>query len=231
MFIPHYTLVRHIYSIWHTLLDRVYNCTDDCNKTYKEVTICKEWLYFPFFLNWYLNQPNYTTEVAEILEIEGTYFEIDKDLLSKNIKEYNPLSCCLVPKSLNNTLAIGNNRGLYPLGISKSKSVKNDKVYIDFKGRANGCQVAQITSENANDSIDVNYYRSIAKQFKNIDKIPEDEWAAVGYCFLAYKRVKEADMKKIANYWYNYPYNGHIVHVITKECYDALMNWTVDIND
>ena len=56
--------------------------------SYKECSVCEEWLNFQNFAKWwYIN-----------------YFEegdLDKDLLVKDNKIYSPKYCCILPKQIN----------------------------------------------------------------------------------------------------------------------------------
>lgn len=209
-----------IYTIWRYMLERT-----TYSEYYIDVSLDSDWLFFPNFLEWYISQPNYTDDVLKILETKSTCFNIDKDILTKS-RIYGSSFCTLVPKSLNVALTNSRtSRGIYPIGVSK-----NDTFCMQYGSHSSG-GLTCISVNTLNNKENADYYRGIALQFKNIESIQKEEWAAVGYCFLQYKEQRESAIKRLAEYWYNYEYNGHIVHVITKECYDALMNWVVDIND
>jgi len=99
------TKQQHIrsYSIWKGIIRR---CFDEKfrekHPCYKDCTVCDEWLYYSNFKKWY----------DEHYIDDG---EIDKDILSvKGAKLYSPLTCCFVPKSLNNALIdIRTSKGYY----------------------------------------------------------------------------------------------------------------------
>lgn len=81
-----------LYFVWSFLLLRTLNNKfKQINSTYKNVTICNEWLDFNNFINWYEN--NYY-EINEELDV-------DKDILNSNKKVYSPENCLLIPKSIN----------------------------------------------------------------------------------------------------------------------------------
>lgn len=224
----------NIYSVWKSLIHRAYIHDEYRFKAYLTVTISDNWLFFPNFVNWYLTQENYTQDILDILELEGTRLDIDKDILIRGNKIYCDINCCLVPNKINEFMNYGGRsrsrvkEGIkYPCGVSNGG--RNNNLHSSCDWLPN-CTIKR-TFDSINNLPNAQYYRDAVKEYKGINNIPEEQWAAVGYCFLWYKERKEAEIKRLAEYWYNYSYNGNIVHVITKECYDALINWTVDIND
>ncbi len=82
-----------VYNIWTNMLKRCYDPeTQVKHPTYVGVSVCKEWHNFQNFAEWYVQQPHSN-------ELE---WEIDKDLFSsKELKQYSPKTCCLLPKELN----------------------------------------------------------------------------------------------------------------------------------
>ena len=106
------------YKVWNSMLRRCYS--EKFHKeepTYKDCTVCDEWLNFQNFAEWYYN--NY-------YEIEGETIALDKDILLKGNKVYSPQNCVFVPEKIN-TLFIKCNksRGKYILGVHKK-----DKKFI-----------------------------------------------------------------------------------------------------
>lgn len=88
------------YKTWNHILGRCYNKTNKDYKWYggKNVKICDEWLCFQNFAKWfYENYPN----------IENIKFNLDKDLLQKNVenKIYSPETCVFLPQGVNGFLA------------------------------------------------------------------------------------------------------------------------------
>lgn len=80
---------KRIYHIWRAILKRCYS--EDGHKkqpTYRKCTVCKEWLLFSNFYNWFISN-----------QIEG--WCLDKDILVKGNKEYAPDKCCFVPNEIN----------------------------------------------------------------------------------------------------------------------------------
>ena len=117
------------YNAWHDMLRRCYDSKHhERQPTYINCEICKEWLNFQNFAEWYHN--NY-------YEIEGQRMELDKDILNKGNKIYSDKTCVFVPHNIN-TLFTKNDkiRGDYPIGVSYDKRHKKFKVecsIYDFK--------------------------------------------------------------------------------------------------
>lgn len=112
------------YNVWINMIQRGYdNKFKSANPTYKNCTVCDEWLNFQTFGEWFDN--NY---------IEGC--QLDKDLLVKGNKIYSPETCCFLPKSIN-VLLINNKkiRGVYPVGVTKQRN--KFSAHISIKGKPN----------------------------------------------------------------------------------------------
>lgn len=85
-----------IYRVWVGIIERSYSKKEkEKCPTYKNVTICEEWLNFQNFAKWYDN--NYPHNIKDIK------FEVDKDLKQENVenKIYSPETCIIVPKRIN----------------------------------------------------------------------------------------------------------------------------------
>ena len=105
------------YVAWLNMLHR---CYDEKyiskSPTYRNCSVCEEWLYFSRFKAWF--DSNY---------IDG--YHLDKDLFQKGIgyKVYSPQTCCFLPKEINNLLIsekrIGSElpRGVYRVGKNTFK--------------------------------------------------------------------------------------------------------------
>lgn len=78
------------YSAWQGILYRSFDKeTKDKHPTYKDVTCCEEWLYYPNFYEWLHSQKNFDKW------LNGERWAIDKDILIKGNKIYSPEACCL----------------------------------------------------------------------------------------------------------------------------------------
>ncbi len=99
------------YSLWKNLLSRCF-----CDKfkakhpTYRDITVCDEWLSFANFLEW-LNK-----EVGYSGRPKGS--DLDKDIVVKGNETYYPEACSFVPQAVNKLLTDrGNDRGEWPVGV------------------------------------------------------------------------------------------------------------------
>lgn len=105
------------YSTWYLMMKRCY-----CPKHHKIApsyigcSVSEEWHNFQNFASWYCRQKQYGQKG----------WELDKDILTQGNKVYSPENCCLLPKSINSTVAISRstNSGL-PVGIGIQNSKKN----------------------------------------------------------------------------------------------------------
>ncbi len=97
-----------MYNAWKNLLNRAYS--EKCHQsypTYIGVTVCDEWLFFSNFAKWFTK--NYIGD-----------YDLDKDLLKQNNKQYSPHVCRYVPNYVNKVLLDrGNARGSM-LGVCES---------------------------------------------------------------------------------------------------------------
>ena len=137
----------YIYEKWHNMLKRCYEAYV-LNKysTYRDCTVCDEWLCFQNFAQWW--EENY-------YEIEGERMCLDKDILIKSNKIYSPETCLIVPQRIN-TLFIKSDaiRGKYPLGVYWNK--ENNK----FRAQ---CSV--LNKENNKEQIYLGLYSSVEETF------------------------------------------------------------------
>lgn len=99
------------YTQWTGMIKRCYS--DHYHKlypTYKECSVCEEWLLFSAFKNW-----------METQDWQGK--DLDKDILIEGNKIYSPEGCVFVDHHTNNLLLYRSNyRGKYPLGVYFHKS-------------------------------------------------------------------------------------------------------------
>ena len=105
------------FDTWCHMLKR---CYDEKykkeNPTYQNAACCEEWLYYPNFYEWLHNQKNFNKWVK--LNKSG----LDKDILFKGNKFYNPANCCLVPQNVNSLFTKHDMaRGDYPIGVTYNK--------------------------------------------------------------------------------------------------------------
>lgn len=116
--------MTRVYSLWKSMIRRCHTNGDEKLHTYKDVTVCGEWLYFQNFAKWYYENYNPKT-------MQG--WDLDKDILCSDYKIYSPETCCFIPQELNkmfssNTVkksglprGITYNKGWYKATISCNK--------------------------------------------------------------------------------------------------------------
>jgi hypothetical protein len=152
------------YIVWSSMLGRCYSKNKQKkHPTYKDVTVCDEWLNFQNFAKWY--EENY---------IEG--FHIDKDILFKGNKIYSPETCCFVPREINAIfIKSEKTRGEYPIGVGKRnekggfQSTLNNKLIGTYPTIEEAFQAYKIAKEN--------YIKEVADRWK--DKITEKTYEAL----------------------------------------------------
>lgn len=100
------------YVKWTCMLRRAYN--KDYHKThptYREVEVCKEWLFFMCFRRWMEGQ-----------QWEGKH--LDKDLKEVGSKEYSPRTCCFVQPYFNTFFSGTRAAGVYKRGNTYKAQIK-----------------------------------------------------------------------------------------------------------
>lgn len=106
----HNTKGTESYKTWFRMLTRCYNPISlGKEPAYIGCSVCDEWLLFSQFKKWFDEN-----------HLPG--YDLDKDIIHKGNKEYSPQSCCFVPAKINNLIKLNKGlRGIYPLGVSKSR--------------------------------------------------------------------------------------------------------------
>ena len=155
-----------IYSTWYGMLMRCYDKKyQEKYPTYNGCTVCEEWLNFQNFAKWYYE--NY-------YEIEGERMALDKDILHKGNKIYNPKNCIFVPNKINTLFVKRDNaRGNCPIGTCYDKQHRKFVAY---------CSIYDY-EENKSKNIFLGYYSTAEKAFE------------------VYKYYKEKNIKEVADYY------------------------------
>ena len=155
---------QRIYSVWRDLIRRTYDAYSinrDKNLAYKDVTVCTEWHNFQNFAKWY--EENY-------YEINDENMMLDKDILCKGNKIYNPTNCIFVPARINNLFTKSNNaRGEFPIGVCYRKDNQKFQSY---------CNIMQ---ENTKVKKHLGFYNTPTE------------------AFIVYKNFKESYIKQVAD--------------------------------
>lgn len=175
------------YIAWHGIIERCYdNKYKEKHPTYKDVTVCDEWLLFENFYEWLHEQENFDKWY------NGYQWNVDKDILIKGNKLYSPETCCLVPNNVNKLfIKTDALRGNLPIGVSKDRN--------NFKALCNNPFIKEC-------------------KYLGEYKTPEEAF------YFGYKPYKENLIKQVAQIEYD---NGNI----TEKCYNAMMNYEVEITD
>lgn len=105
---------KESYKAWKRMLER---CYDEKHRdkyiTYKDCSVCDEWLLFENFEKWF--DVNYYF-------IDNQIMEVDKDILIKNNKIYSPNTSIIVPHEINYLfIKKQNHRGDCPIGVCYHK--------------------------------------------------------------------------------------------------------------
>lgn len=119
-------------NLWGCLLKRCF-----CEKyhktkpTYKDVTVCEEWLDFQNFAEWCNKQ-----KFFNVKDDKGKSYQLDKDILLKGNKIYSPETCCFVPSQINSLFSyVKSTKGEYPAGVSYMKSRGKFEAYVSKRGK------------------------------------------------------------------------------------------------
>lgn len=162
------TLEYITYSKWYSMIKRCYN-EEELRKhpSYIDCTVCDEWLYFSNFKKWF--DENY---------IEG--YQLDKDILVKGNKVYSPETCCFVPLEINILFTKRQNqRGLYPIGVSKRGSLYLSNIQKNGLRCRIGSFNTPIEAFNAYKSAKEQYIKELAEQYFNEGKITKRVYDAL----------------------------------------------------
>ena len=161
------------YHAWTHMSERCYNEKfQEKQPTYKECSVCEEWLNFQNFAKWY-NENYY--------EVEGQVMSLDKDILLKGNKIYSPETCMLVPKNINELFTKRqNHRGNYSIGVGWHK---RDNVFYascsngNGKNKSLGYYNTILEAFQAYQKYKENLTKQIADKYK--DKIPQKLYEAL----------------------------------------------------
>ena len=180
------------YKHWKRLCNRaIYK---DGRLAYQDVQVCQEWYDFFNFEKWF--EENY-------YEIPNCRMELDKDILIKNNKVYQPNACCFVPQEINSLLI--------------SKNLKTIKHHFD-KNTSPANQELPVGVTWCNDK---NKYRASLNLGKGVVK-NLGRFNTVQEAFECYKQAKENRIKEVAN---------QDKDNLPLYIYNALINFKIEIDD
>lgn len=106
------------YIDWKSVIERGFSYERKLKQpTYKDVTVCPEWLIFSNFRNWWVEN-----------NVRG--WQLDKDIINKGNLVYGPDSCIYVPRHINLLLTDrAAARGDYQLGVDKKQNKFQSRVW------------------------------------------------------------------------------------------------------
>ena len=152
------------YLKWSSMLKRCYDKKYHIRRpTYKDCTVCDEWLCFQNFAEWFYD--NY-------YECDNEIMCLDKDILVKGNKIYSPNTCIFVPQRINILFVKSDKvRGDYPIGVYYYKPTNKFKSQCNngYKNRINlgyydtpeeAFQIYKVYKENL--------IKQIADEYKNL---------------------------------------------------------------
>lgn len=119
---------RKAFSVWRSMMCRCYNEKQRSKApTYKDCTVCEEWLTLSNFIKWF--DEHY---------IEG--YELDKDVIKKGNRVYCPECCAFVPREINMVLLRRQKcRGKYPIGVIFDERKNFYRASVNFRGKTYFC--------------------------------------------------------------------------------------------
>lgn len=152
------------YNAWEGILHRSFDKKlKEEHPTYKDVSCCEEWLFYPNFYEWLHKQENFQKW------LDGARWAVDKDIIIKGNKTYGPEFCCLVPMEINTLFASQTKGDSSYIGVCK-----NHNKFI-----ASSCGFGYRTNRYIG-SYDTEFDAFVAyKQYKEslIKRIAQDEYS------------------------------------------------------
>ena len=156
---------KKAYFLWVNVLTRITeNFYKERSSSYKDVTVCEEWLNFQNFAEWCYSQKFFNAK-----DDAGNLYHIDKDILHKGNKVYCPKYCTFVPPYIN-TLVLNrkSKRGNHPVGVSFDRKNSKFRASVNFQtctknlGRFTTEKEAFLAYKKAKES----YIKDVANKWK-----------------------------------------------------------------
>ena len=163
-------------KLWGRMLERAFSSIfHERYPSYKDVTVCKEWLDFQNFAAWCNTQKLFNAK-----DDKGKSYHLDKDILVKGCKVYSPETCRFIPQRLNKLLSTRNKlRGEYPLGVCYNKRAKLfvAAINVDAKAKHLGYFKDEQSAFQAYKTAKEAYIKEVAEDYFNL--IDEDVYEAL----------------------------------------------------
>lgn len=116
------------YAIWKSMLER---CSEDYwtkNNAYLNTLCSSNFKLYSFFYEWCNKQIGFNNR-----DEKGRFWQLDKDLLTKEHKVYSEDTCVFVPAKINALLISRKSvRGEYPIGVCFDKSASRLKSQVSL---------------------------------------------------------------------------------------------------
>lgn len=155
------------YRYWQSMISRCYNKKRHVKyPTYESCSVYDEWLNYQNFAKWY--DENY-------YEVEGQRMDLDKDILHKGNKIYNPENCIFVPQRINLLFTRRqNDRGKYPIGVTYNKKDRKFRAYCSIFENNKQKQILLGSYNTSQEAFDTykqfkeTYIKQVADDYKDI---------------------------------------------------------------
>lgn len=110
-----------IYAKWEKMILRVSTISGlEKNPSYKNVSICDEWIYFSNFRNWVLSQNIHPDDYSQL--------DLDKDLKNKNSFVYSPDTCLFIPRYINCALSLNGDKNKNGISVGVQQRIHKTKI-------------------------------------------------------------------------------------------------------
>lgn len=157
------------HDTWGNMLWRCYDSNFHTKQpTYKDCSVCEEWLLFSNFKKWF--DENY---------VAG--YQLDKDILVKGNKVYSPDTCCFIPQRLNTILTKPSKSKRHGLiGVRKRSNGRFGAVYTkDKKCVWLGTYGTEIEAFEAYKHAKESYVKDVAQEYYDKGLIKESVYNAL----------------------------------------------------
>lgn len=158
------------YRKWTGMMERCYSSKwHEKHPTYKDCTVCDDWISFSWFKCWMENQ-----------DWQGK--QLDKDILIQGNKIYSPGTCLFVESNINSLfINCKESSGLYPLGVSLCKRSNKFIANITRFGKKHYIGLFDTADEAS--------YEYLKEKRKHINKIAEQQIEPLRTALLNYKII------------------------------------------
>ena len=159
---------KRAFGLWVSMLKRGYS--EDFKSlcpTYKDVTVCDEWLNFQNFAAWC-----YSQNFFEAKDDKGGSYHLDKDGVVRGSKIYSPETCSFVPREINNLwVDYVKNSGKSSTGVFQTQTGSGSRftarIMIQCKSKVLGVFNTQEEARDVHIVAKSEYVKSVAEKWKH----------------------------------------------------------------